>query len=256
MDSKMPVSVLCEAAVQKGLSEICVTDHTEFGHPHPSADVPPNTQKWSEEIDAAKRTYHHLVIRKGIEIGDNPLCRDRIKEWHLALDVDFLLLSLHLVNNQDPFWPEFYEGRPKEAAYRAYVEAKLESALAWDATEYDAFAHIGYCAKFSPFSLKEKPLRWYHAPDVFDELFTVLAENGKPLEINTSGMRSVGECLPGMDLLQRFREHGGELITIGSDAHKPERVGYWTAEAWELARYCGFRYIATFDKRKMIPIPL
>lgn len=258
MDSQMSVSALCEAAKRSGLSEICITDHTEFGHPHPNADVPPDIAKWSAEISTAQQAHQDksLIIRKGIEIGDNPLCRARIKEWHLALDVDFLLLSLHLVNNQDPYWPEYFAGRSKEMAYRDYAEARLESVLAWDVTEYDALAHLGYCAKFSPFPPAEKPLRWHHAPDAFDQLFRVLAQNEKPLEINTSGMRTMAECIPGKELLARFKELGGEFVTVGSDAHRPEHVGYWIAEAQHMAKSCGFRYLATFEKRKMMPVPL
>lgn len=256
MDCKMRIDALCEAAIRSGVSEICITDHTEFGHPQPSADQPPNIKKWSDDIEAARKKYNQLEIRKGIEIGDNPRDRARIKAWHSALDVDFLLLSLHLVNNQDPYWPEFFEGRAMEVVYREYVEAKLESALAWSATEYDAFAHLGYCAKFAPYPMEERPLRWRHAPDALDQLFKRLAQCGKPLEINSSGMRVMGESIPGEELLRRFRELGGEVVTIGSDAHRPEHVGYWIEEAQCLAKSCGFRYQATFSKREMTPIPL
>ena len=255
-DGQMTVSTLCDAAIQKGLSEICIADHTEFGHPSPSSDVPPNIEEWSKEIDIARQEYPAIVIRKGIEIGDNPLCRDRIKKWHLALDVDFLLLSLHLVQNQDPYWPEFFDGRSMDAAYQKYVEAKLESVLAWNKDEYDALAHLGYCAKFSPYPIEQRPLRRHHAPDLFDQILRVLVYNGKPLEINTSGIRSMRESIPGKELLIRFHELGGEFVTIGSDAHHPNNVGFWIAEAQQLAVACGFRYQATFENRRMKPVSL
>lgn len=252
----MSISDLCEASIHRGLTEICITEHTEFGHPDHAADVPPCIEQWAKEIDEARCMYQTLEIKKGIEIGDNPLERERIKKWHAALDVDFLLLSLHLVKQQDPYYGDIYNGRSQKSVYHEYVEAKLESALAWHADEYDAFAHLGYCAKFAPYPIEKRPLRWHHAPELFDQLFKILSQNGKALEINTSGMRTMGQFIPDKELLTRFHELGGEFVTIGSDAHRKENVGNWISDAQNLAIACGFRYQLTFTKRKAIPIRL
>lgn len=256
MDCDMPMRALCEAAVAAGLDEICLTEHTEFGHPAPGSDLPPDMPVWFEEIRVMRKAYPMLTIRAGIEIGDNPLCRDRIKTWHFAQPLDFRLLSLHLVDNEDPFFPEFFTGKEQTAFYRRYVESKLESLMAWTPDSYDAMAHLGYCAKFAPYPLAERPLRYEHAPDVFDAIFRILAENGKALEVNTSGRRAVGEDLPGPALLARFAELGGEFVTLGSDAHRPEHVGMDIDDARTLARSCGLRYALTFDQRKPNPIAL
>ncbi len=256
MDCEMTIDTLCEAALAAGLSEICITDHTEFGHPESSCNVPPVPGDWLADITRARETFPSLVIRAGIEIGDNPLCRDEIKAWHFSLPLDFRLLSLHLIDNADPYFPGFFEEREQNDFYRRYVESKLESALAWDPSEYDSIAHLGYCAKFAPYPPLERPLRFHHAPDALDALFRRLAEGGKALEINTSGRRTMGECLPDRELLTRFHELGGEFVTLGSDAHTPEAVGRWLDDARELAKECGFKYALTFDARRPIPILL
>ncbi|MDL2318844.1 histidinol-phosphatase HisJ family protein [Eubacteriales bacterium OttesenSCG-928-A19] len=256
MDANTPVAEMCEAAVRVGLDEICITDHTEFGHPDPRSDIPPVVERWLADIEAAKDKYPALTIRVGIEIGDNPLCRDRIKEWHFALPLDFRLLSLHLIDNEDPYFPEFFANKTQEAFYRRYVESKLESVLAWAPDTYDAVAHLGYCAKFAPYPMEERPLRYQHAPDAFDTLFHHMALHGKALEINTSGRRSMGEFIPDRELLARFQEAGGEFVTIGSDAHRPEHVGNWIDDARELAKECGLRYGLTFQERRPVPILL
>lgn len=256
MDCEMTLDVLCEASIANGLDEICITDHTEFGHPEPSADIPPEPDAWLEDIVRARSKYPSLVIRAGIEIGDNPCCRDRIKAWHFALPLDFRLLSLHLVDNEDPCWPAVFEHRSQAEFYRRYVESKLESIMAWEPDSYDAVAHLGYCAKFAPFPPETRPLRYHHAPEAFDALFSHLAEHGKPLEINTSGHRTMGECIPDRELLLRFRALGGEYVTLGSDAHVPAYVGKWIDDARALAKACGFRYALTFTQRKPIPVLL
>lgn len=256
MDCEMSLDLLCRTALAVGLSEICITDHTDFGHPDPGVDLPPIMADLLADVECARRTYPRLLIRLGIEIGDNPACRREIQAWHSAQPLDFRLLSLHLVDNMDPYNPLFYAQAEQDALYRRYAQCKLESALAWPADSYDAFAHLGYCAKFAPYPISERPLRYRHAPDAFDELFKVLAQNGKALEINTSGRKTLGECIPDRELLFRFRELGGEFVTIGSDAHLPAFVGKWTDDARALARSCGLRYALTFAQRLPIPIVL
>lgn len=253
MDCEMQLDTLCETALARGLQEICITDHTEFGHPDPSSDVPPDAPSWLSAIAGARERHPSLTIRTGIEIGDNPLCRDRIKAWHFALPLDFHLLSMHLIDNDDPFFADFFIGKTQHGFYRRYVESRLESIMAWDQSEYDALAHLGYCAKFAPYPVEERPLRLAHAPDVFDALLRKLAQDGKALEVNTSGHKTMGECIPDREIISRFAEHGGEFVTIGSDAHVPEYVGSWWLDAATMAKECGIRYLATYERRKLIP---
>lgn len=256
MDSEMPMQVLCEASVRAGLSEICLTEHTEFGHPDPNSDKPPDVEAWLAEIEEMRIRFPMLKIRAGIEIGDNPACRDRIKAWHTALPLDFMLLSLHLIDNEDPYFPSFFEGKDQETFYRRYVESKLESLRAWEPSEYDAMAHLGFCAKFAPYPAKDRPLRYAHAPDALDEIFTILAQNGKALEINTSGRKTMDSFLPSRELVERFVMLGGEFVTLGSDAHEPAYVGKWIPDAWAMAKDCGVRYALTFAGRKPVPVRL
>lgn len=256
MDCKMSMDTLCQAAIAAGLNEICLTDHTDLGHPDSTTDIPPTIPEWLAEIELMREKYPELVIRAGLEIGDNPQCRDRIKEWHFSIPLDFRLLSLHLVDNEDPYFANFYDDKTQEHIYRRYVESKLESISNWTPDSYDSVAHLGYCAKFAPYPLEIRPLRYHHAPDAFDALFEILAENDKALEINTSGHKTMGECIPDRELLTRFHELGGQFVTIGSDAHLPEYVGSWNDLARALAKECGFRYMLTFDQRKPIPVLL
>jgi histidinol-phosphatase (PHP family) len=253
MDGHMTLTELCEAAIRAGLDEICLTEHIEPGHPDAGADIPPDPAAWLDDITAARAAYPGLVIRAGIEIGDNPACRPAIHAWLDVLPLDFRLLSLHLVDNEDPYNPRTFQGKTKEGLYRRYVESKLESVLAWPPEAFDSMAHLGYCAKFAPYPAAERHLRYHHAPDAFDALFRALAQGGKAIEINTSGLKALGEPFPGPELLRRFAELGGEFVTIGSDAHTPERVGQGEQYARELAKACGLRYGLTFEMRAARP---
>jgi len=255
-DGEMTVAALCEAAIGAGLDEICITDHTDIGHPDVEMDRPEDMAKYFAEIAAARESYPGLLIRAGLEMGDNAPLRDEVRAWHRAQPLDFCLLSLHIINGLDPYFQKYYETGTRDELYRRYLEERLTSVISWPPEEYDALAHLGYCAKFAPYPVEVRPLRHADGPDLLDAIFRRLAENGKALEINTSGHKTIGECFPDRQLLLRFRELGGEFVTLGSDAHQPATVGRWIDDGRSLAKSCGFQYAATYERRRCIPVLL
>ena len=186
MDGRQTLDEICRKALELGLEEICITDHIEPHHPDPGVDKPPIFSDWLLDMACAREKYPALIIRQGIEIGDNAPYRAEIAATLDALPLDFRLLSLHLVDNVDPFHPEYFEGKTQEAAYRRYAEQRVESILHFP--DYDAIAHLGYVGKFAPYPPEIRPMRYHHAPDALDMLLKHLAENGKALEINASGL--------------------------------------------------------------------
>ena len=119
--------------------------------------------------------------------------------------------------------------------------------------DYDAVAHLGYCGKFAPYPPALRPLRWRHAPDHIDMLLRHLAQNGKALEINTSGLKETDSPIPGWDILRRFAELGGEFVTLASDAHAPEYLGYRFEDARRIAISAGLKWGVTFERRTPHP---
>ena len=53
------------------------------------------------------------------------------------------------------------------------------------------------------------------------------------------------------DYFRRFRELGGEIVTVGSDAHTCDRVGQYCREACGILKDI-FGYVCTFEERKPI----
>ena len=249
MDGRQTMEELCAAMVDRGVQEICLTEHIEPGHPGKDIDVPPVWNVWLQEIDDMRRKFPMLTIRSGIEIGDNPLCREETKHLLDTLPLDFRLLSLHLVNGVDCYDNDkYFTGKSRAQAYREYVEAKVESVLDW--TDFDSVAHIGYVAKFSVYTGAERPLRYEDAPDAFDTLFRSMIGQGKCLEINTSGYGTTGDTLPHSTIVRRYIELGGELFTFGSDSHDVKRDYADIERAKDAVRAMGGKYQACFCQRK------
>lgn len=250
-DSRAPIWAMCLSAQQKGLTEICFTEHIDPGllQDHPDwflCDVPAYTRA----LDRIRPCFPSLSIRRGLELADAEHCHDVIRR-HIAEDgLDFVLLSRHMVDGVDPYaGAAFFDGRTRDENYRRYLEAVLRSVKAIE--DFDALAHIGYVTTYSPYAGEDKPHRLSDAPEVLDEIFRQLIERGKALEVNTGKWALTGQALPSTALLKRYRELGGELISLGSDAHKPEVIANQFRAAEEMLLGIGLRRVATFCQRRM-----
>ena len=244
-DGEQTMDALCQEMLRIGVQEICLTEHYEPGYPDPSGDVPPIWDVWFNEIAQMRRAYPALTIAAGIEIGDNPACRDMTKAYVAAQPFDFRLLSLHLVNGVDPWNAAvYYAGKTRAQAYREYAEAKAESILAW--TEFDSVAHIGYVSRYSPWDGEERPLYYRDAPDAFDAILHHIIDLDKCLEVNSSTIRSTGRTMADATIIARYIELGGSQFTFGSDAHRVEDDYRDVEQAEALVRSLGGKWKASF----------
>lgn len=116
--------------------------------------------------------------------------------------------------------------------------------------------HYDYVTRYAPYP--ECSILYKDFPDILDSMLRYLAENGKALEINTKTYQDFKGRTPVLDknILMRYRELGGEIISLGSDSHDADRVGFNFERAAALVSRCGFRYLAHFDKRKPVMLPI
>jgi len=135
-----------------------------------------------------------------------------------------------------------------EQAERRFFEETLACVQAHE--DYDVLGHLTYISKTraNP-THRTIPLKNYR--EIIDEILKILVQKGKGLEINTSGMVRCAEFLPSAEYLRRFKELGGQIVTVGSDAHGVDRVGEHCGHACELVKDI-FGYVCTFEGRKPI----
>ena len=96
-----------------------------------------------------------------------------------------------------------------------------------------------------------RALRYEECRELTDEILRVLVKKGKGMEINTSGVDRCGDFLPTEEFFRRFKELGGEIVTVGSDAHTADRVGQYSVRACEMMKDI-FGYVCTFENREPI----
>ncbi len=237
---------LARAALDAGLKEICFTDHIDYDPMGTMGNMAFDTEEYNAEYDHL--SLPGLKIRRGMEFG---MTRDNVSQFRKELNrrhFDFVLGSIHFVDGLDVYMPPFWEGKTVFEAERRCLEETL--ACVKIHTDYDVLAHLTYIGKTMAHPAP-RPVPYEEHREIIDEILKTLAENGKGLELNTSGLDRCGGFLPTADYFRRFRELGGEIVTVGSDAHRTDRVGQYSREACELLKDI-FGYVCTFEDRKPI----
>lgn len=228
------------------LREICFTDHIDY--------IPdPNIPDWTFETADYNAAYEHLAfgemkIRKGIEFGLLPDNRDGLTKELQRRPFDFVIGSVHFAENVDVYGAAFWEGRSAAETEVQYLKDVLKCVRIHD--DFDVLGHITVLGKVQ-FNPNNRPMVYTDHADLIDEIFRVLIQKGKGLEVNTSGLYHCGGFLPTADYLYRFKELGGEIVTVGSDAHSSYRVGQSCEDACRMVNDI-FGYVCTFADREPI----
>ncbi len=247
-DSQADPGAMAKAARDAGLSGICFTEHLDWDYkkdPELFLLDLPGYLTCMEEL--ARDCPDGFSICAGIELGLQPHLASRHQALLSEHIFDFVLGSSHVVEGIDPYYPEFYEGRSEDEAYAQYFSSILENILAFDG--FDVYGHLDYVVRYGP--NRNKFYSYEKFRDILDEILKELIARGKGIELNTGGFKyGLGHPNPTEAVLKRYRELGGELITVGSDAHKPEHVAYDFDRAAGILRDAGFRYFTVYKKRK------
>lgn len=245
-DSSASAIDMCRKALEAGLREICFTDHYDY---KTDPAVPPDLFPLDRYADAYEGlTFPGLTIRRGVEFGMTPWNVPQFKELEQRYPFDFILGSVHYVDGHDPYEAVYWEGRNVEASFRRYLEGVLESVQVHSG--FDVLGHLTYVCK-SAHNPTHSGVPFDDYRDLTDEIMKLLVTKGIGMEINTSGVDKAGVFLPAREHLQRFKELGGEIVTVGSDAHDGSRVGQYVPEALELLRDI-FGHVCTFESRKPV----
>ena len=251
-DSTEPMEEMILKGISQGLTTMCFTEHNDFDMPVTEQDP---EGKWEVDTDAYLEEYIRLrdkykdKIRLlfGVELGLQPSVADRNRAYVSAYDFDFIIGSSHLAHGMDPYYPEFYEGRTDEEAYREYFESILENINEF--LGFDVYGHLDYVVRYG--RSKDENYSYARYSDIFDEILKKLIENGKGIELNTGGVRKgMRDVHPCTDVIKRYRELGGEIITVGSDSHDTRYIAADFDRALYVLEESGFKYYTVFEKRK------
>lgn len=250
-DSDTPLEQMVLRGIELGLETMCFTEHHDIDFPatpeQPEDFFLLNTDSYLYDLARLKEKYTGQIrLLFGVELGLQTESLRPISVYAKSFEFDFIIGSSHICHSKDPYYPSFYEGRTEEAAYREYFESILENVKKFSC--FDVYGHLDYVVRYGPNMDREYSYEKYR--DIFDEILKTLIENEKGLEVNTGGLKKgMRDLHPCTDILKRYRELGGEIVTVGSDAHAPGSVAEHFDRAAKVLQECGFRYYTVFEKR-------
>lgn len=250
-DSETPMEEMVLRGIELGLDTMCFTEHHDIDYP--VSDAAPegmflvNTDSYLYDLARLREKYEGKIrLLFGIELGLQAHLMRPVSVYAKSFEFDFIIGSSHICNGKDPYLPEFFAGRSEEAAYREYFESILENVKKFSC--YDVYGHLDYVVRYGPNADRNYSYETYR--DVIDEILKLLIEKEKGIEVNTGGIRNgLRDSNPCTDILRRYRELGGELVTIGSDAHTTADIAFCFDRAAQALQACGFQYYAVFEKR-------
>lgn len=249
-DSEASPESMINNAVRLGLSHICFTDHNDYDYPKEDGKTVflLDLDAYLEKISVLKKTYKDKIdVRIGVEQGLQPHLCEQINNYDPAHRLDFIIGSTHLVDGSDPYYPSFWEHHSSRESICTYFENIYKSICCCD--NFDVYGHLDYVVRYAP--KKDADYQPADYTDLLDMILKKLIENGKGIEINTAGLRyGLKEANPCCFILKRYRELGGEILTTGSDAHKPQDMAFAFDIIVDLLKDCGFSYYTLFHQRK------
>ena len=252
-DSSEPLEEICKGALEAGLTEIMVTDHYEMFHDgnhrsHRPAYRPEYMNQCMKSVmECRARFGDRLYVGFGIELGQWQLQPQAAARIVREYPLDYVIASYHKMNDVDLKEYTYTELDIGKLRHQ-YLEELLEIVQTAD---FDCLGHLDLVKRYA--AAQNVVIRVEEEEELVREILRTLAMRQKGLELNTSGLRqAAGETFPSLTILRWYREAGGTVITVGSDAHCRKDVAADFGTALKLMEAVGFTEIACFRKRRQI----
>lgn len=248
-DSKAKPRDIIEKALSLGLNKLCFTDHMDYDFPEiDGLNFQFDPDAYFKELLPLKDEYKNKIdLYIGIELGLQPYLATRYYSLLNSYPFDFVIGSSHLVKGIDPYNKEFWSNYTTEEGVIKYLESIIENVNAYN--NFDVYGHLDYVIRYQPD--KKAIFSYEKHSDLIDNMLITIINAGKGIELNTSGYKyGFSSPHPNKYILNRYKELGGEIITIGSDGHIPEHLAYDFKKANELLLSLGYKYYTVFTIRK------
>lgn len=250
-DSSADPGKIIKTAEEKGLEHIIFTEHCESNlnqaMPEGKPVWPPLDIKAYTETIEELRNKANIKVGIGIELGQATLAPEAAEKALEAYDWDIVLGSMHNLKDGIDFYYIDYLKEDLNKLTAEYFEA-LYGLAVWNG--FDVLSHLYYHLRYIYRQGLELDIKKYEAE--IRDIFRVIINNGKGIEINTSSLGDAfGDVIPGLYFLKIYREMGGEVITVGSDSHVEDKVGSGFDYSSELLKEAGFKAVASFEKRRV-----
>ena len=255
-DGREEPAAIIERAIELGMEYVAITDHYDAELtllPEFAFIRQIDLDGHFKELYKLKEKYAEKIqVGVGVECGYMKEADELYLRALAPYDIDITINSVHTVEYEDCYLKSYFDKRTKHAAYEAYLKAVRESLDC--PYHYDSVGHIGYVVRKSVYP--DKNLYYADHADLIDDILKTIIAKGKALEINSQSKGTAYDFLPTKEILLRYKELGGELLTFGSDAHLLERLGEKFSLVADYLKSIGFKYVFKYLRHKPVATEL
>jgi histidinol-phosphatase (PHP family) len=249
-DGNLTIEKICAEGLRRGLSGITFTEHWEIDENN--AFYAFDASYYQKQIHKARLSFPSLTIGMGIELGLYEGSSLAAAEAS-ALGWDFIIGSCHKINGMAADGCGFCRGKNRRECFGNYIEA-LNRAIK-ESPCFNVVGHLDLPRRRTNY--ENNTLTYEDFREELNALFETIIPLGIGIELNTAGWRyRLGSAQPDISILKGYRKKGGEIITCGSDAHVFDSIAYRIADAYDILRAAGFKYVSLFEKGQMRPYKL
>ena len=259
IDSKQTIDEVCLSAIEKGLSSVSICDHADMWFIE-ERNTYNMLNTCIEEVKTAREKYFgKLKILQGIELSEY-LYDTSLSQQLLGLcDFDVILGSVHCLKRvqEDAGFSDTDMSNFSSEEIHTFIYDYFSDMIGMiDAFDFDILTHLTLPLRYLNGNYK-KGADISPYSETIEVILQKIIQKNIALEINTSGIDArYGDFLPHKEIIKKYKSMGGELITIGSDAHAPERVGYAFDKAKKMLSDIGFTHYYYYEKRKPVAVGL
>lgn len=250
-DSTMEMKAACLAAIEKGVKEIAFTDHLDYFYPNCDLVFEFDYTDYEENINKVIELFKgKLTIKKAVEVGIHRFSCEKSKQFTDQNYFDFILGSVHLADDLDLHNGDFFKNKTLHESITKYFETINQAVK--DYQDFNVLSHLTLIKRYLHYVNSDwRQVRWEDYFDIIEDIFKTLIDTSRGIEVNLSGYRYRLDCaLPELPFLKFYRSLGGEIITVGTDAHSEHFVGEHLRTGYKLLDQAGFKYVSTFSNRK------
>ena len=259
-DGKSSLDEMCHRAKELSVNAITITDH-DF----PAGKNLSQYEHIRQSVESAKRKNEELkgtlLVLSGIELSDSFIREESQEPFYKIKDIDCFLGSIHSTPIMSKYFPDNPYGydllrsvdTASEDFLKSFIEIYYKELLKMtEKADFDVLTHITFPFRY----INGKAKRGFDKKEYYpliDEILKAVIKTNKALEVNTSGLASDwGELMPDSDILKRYYDFGGRLVTTGSDAHIAKNLCVGIQEAQNTLKSIGFTHGTYFVKRKPV----
>ena len=253
-DSKQDIKELILYASKLEIKYLAITDHFDNGSIYVPAGKQLDIKKYFDTVSSYKSfaKEHNVDLIIGIEMGYVPLKNSQNADIINTYNFDYVINSVHEVQGLDCYFKDYHKGKDRYTSYNEYFKIISDSIDA--PYYYSTIGHLGYVIRKAPYQPKEYQYSKFR--EILDEILIKIIKKEKILEVNTSTEGLTDKVIPSLEVIKRYYELGGKLITFGSDAHSILRLGEQRDYVSEMLKEIGFKNLILGKNRKPFEMKL